>query len=107
MLAYVAWSAVRSGSDLAGPAIAIWAFQIALNAIWTPFFFGLRRPGVAFFVILCLWITVAVMVLLFGSIASYLGWMLFPYLIWVSYAGALNYAVWKMNPTGAWQSDLA
>lgn len=81
-----------------GLALAFWALQIALNAVWTPFFFGLRRMDLGFGVIVGLWLAVAATMALFFRIDDAAGWLFAPYLVWVSYASALNFAVWRRNP---------
>ena len=79
-------------------AMAFWAAQIAVNAIWTPVFFGLRRLKEAFPIILCLWVLVASAMVAHWRIDWIAGLALLPYLAWVTIAAALNYQVWKLNP---------
>ena len=97
----IAWSASRvafiPGSGLA---MAFFALQIALNTLWTPVFFGLRRLGQGMVVLTALWASVAAMVVLFGLLDRTAGLMLIPYLIWTSYAGALNFWIWRNNDAG-------
>ena len=94
----IAWSAARvafiPGSGLA---MAIFALQIALNTLWTPVFFGLHRLGQGMLVLAALWASVAAMVVSFGMLDPTAGLMLIPYLIWTSYAGALNFWIWRNN----------
>ena len=79
-------------------ALALWALQGSLATLWTPVFFGLKKMGTAFFIMACLWVTVFSMMIFFSLVETFLGMLLIPYLLWVSYAAALNYTVWKMNP---------
>lgn len=79
-------------------AMAFFALQIALNTLWTPVFFGLKRMGAGMAVIVALWIAVAATLGSFWAADWIAGAMLLPYLAWVTVAGALNYAVWRMNP---------
>ena len=79
-------------------AMAFFALQIALNTLWTPVFFGLKRMGAGMVVLVALWIAVAATLGSFWSLDWIAGAMLIPYLAWVSVAGALNYSVWKLNP---------
>lgn len=81
--------------------LALWALQIALNAIWTPVFFGLRRIGGALVAIGALWLSVAACVLVFFRLDPIAGWLFLPYLVWVSYAAALNLSIYLRNPGGA------
>lgn len=87
--------APMEGSEFA---MAFWAAQIAVNAIWTPVFFGLRRLKQALPIIVCLWLLVGSAMIAHWQVDWIAGLALLPYLIWVSIAAALNYKVWKMNP---------
>lgn len=82
----------------AGLAMAVFGLQIALNALWTPVFFGLRRIRAALFVLMALWLSVAAMAGLFWLMDPLAGYMLIPYLCWVTVAGALNLSVLRLNP---------
>lgn len=82
----------------AGMALALWGLQLALNTLWTPIFFGLRRMREGFLVILALWVAVAGTVWSFGQVDGLAGVLMLPYLLWVSIAAALNFSVWRMNP---------
>ncbi|EEW26235.1 tryptophan-rich sensory protein TspO [Rhodobacter ferrooxidans] len=81
-----------------GQALAWWSVQIALNTLWTPVFFGLKRMQAGLVVIACLWLAVAATVVTFFAADWVAGLLMFPYLVWASIAGALNYSVWKLNP---------
>ena len=82
----------------AGMALALWGLQLALNTLWTPIFFGLRRMREGLLVILALWAAVAGTVWSFGQVDGLAGVLMLPYLLWVSIAAALNFSVWRMNP---------
>lgn len=84
----------------AGQALALWSVQIALNALWTPVFFGLRRLGAGLVIIFLLWLAVAATMLAFWQVDRIAGMLFAPYLLWVSVAGALNRSVWVRNPAG-------
>ena len=79
--------------------LAIFALQLVLNAAWTPLFFGLHRPDLAFLEIMVLWVSILATIVLFYPIHSGAALLLVPYLAWVSFAAALNFAVWRLNPT--------
>lgn len=87
-----------AGSPDAGMAMAFWALQIALNTLWTPIFFGLRRMRFALFVILGLWIAVAGALISHWQIDWIAGLLFAPYLLWVTIAAALNASVLRRNP---------
>jgi tryptophan-rich sensory protein len=82
----------------AGQALALWSVQIALNALWTPVFFGLRRLGAGLVIIFLLWLAVAATMLAFWQVDWIAGLLFAPYLLWVSIAGALNRSIWVRNP---------
>lgn len=85
----------------AGLAMALWSLQIALNAIWTPIFFGLRKVRLGLVVVALLWLAVAFGMLALFRLDTWAGLMFVPYLIWVSIATALNLRVLQLNPDQA------
>jgi benzodiazapine receptor len=82
-------------------AMAFFALQIALNTLWTPVFFGLKRMGAGMVVLVALWIAVACTLGAFWALDRLAGLMFVPYLVWVTVAGALNFSVWRLNPEAA------
>ena len=87
--------AASAGSTLA---LALWALQIVLNALWTPLFFGLHRIRPGFFVICALWVTVLAALVVHWSVVPLAGILFVPYLAWVTIAAGLNAAIWRLNP---------
>ena len=87
-------------SAIAGtrPALLLFAIQLALNVAWSGFFFALHRPGAAFAEVVLLWISILATACLFWPVSRAASWLMAPYLLWVSFAAALNYCVWKLNP---------
>ena len=84
--------------DGAGLALALWALQIALNTLWTPVFFGLRRIRAGMMVLTLLWLAVFATMLALWSVDTIAGLLFLPYLAWVSTAAALNFSVMRLNP---------
>ncbi len=80
----------------AGP-LAAFAVQLLLNAAWSPVFFGLRAPGPAFGVLVALWLAIVVTAAWFFRVSRPAGLLLLPYLAWVTFAGALNFQIWRLN----------
>ena len=68
-----------------------------LNVAWTLLFFRLHRPDWALYELLALWSSIAVLIVLTGRIATAAGWLLVPYLAWVTFAGVLNAMVVRLN----------
>ena len=83
-----------------GFALALWALQIALNTLWTPVFFGLHRIRAGMVVLVFLWLAVAATMLAFWQIDLVAGLLFLPYITWVTVAGALNFAVLRLNGPG-------
>lgn len=84
----------RAGSRLA---IAAFIFQLVLNLAWTPLFFGAHRPGLALIDIAAMWLCITWTIVLAKPVNKTAGWLLVPYLAWVSYATYLNAGFWWLN----------
>ncbi|SCG37734.1 TspO and MBR related proteins [Micromonospora echinaurantiaca] len=80
-----------------GAALVAWTVQLVLNASWTPLFFGAGRYGLAFAELVLLWLAIAVTVVLFDRVRRLAAVLLLPYWAWVTFAGALNFAIWRLN----------
>ena len=79
-------------------AMAFWSAQIALNALWTPVFFGARRMRAALVIIAALWLAVLGATVSHFSLDFWAGLAFLPYLFWVSIAAALNFSILRLNP---------
>lgn len=94
----LAWAGYRlsliPGSQMV---LALWAAQIALNTLWTPVFFGAHRIFAGMVIITLLWLVVATMVVLALRLDLITGLILFPYLIWLCVAAALNFSILRNN----------
>lgn len=94
-----AWLVWRVGGfRAAGSALTLFLVQLAFNALWTWLFFGWQLGAAAFAEILILWLLVVATLIAFWRIKPLAGALLIPYLLWVSFATALSYAVWELNP---------
>lgn len=102
MIAVSGWLVWR-GAGFTGAALplAVYAFQLVLNAAWTPLFFGLHRPDLGFVDIVLVWLSIVATIVLFAPIHVAAALLLLPYLAWVSFATALNFAVWRLNSAAA------
>jgi len=78
-------------------AIIVFIVQFVLNSLWSILFFGLQSPFLAFVEILVLWATILLTIVFFFRISVVAGWLLIPYIIWVSFAAVLNGAIWLLN----------
>lgn len=95
MIAVSGWLAWRKVGW--GPALWAFAGQLVLNAIWTPLFFGAGQYGLALLDIVAMWCAIGVTVLLFWRANRPAALLLLPYWAWVTFATALNFAIWQMN----------
>lgn len=94
--AWLVWQ--RCGWRGARTALRLFLAQLAVNALWTWLFFAWRLGAASFVDIVLLWLLLAATLVAFWRIRGLAGLFLLPYLLWVSYAGALNFAVWQLNP---------
>ena len=78
-------------------AMRVFWLQLALNLAWTPIFFGLHNPLLAFGTICVLWVTAISTALAFSRISIAASYLLVPYLIWLSFALILNGTIWLLN----------
>ena len=95
MIAVSGWLLWRS--ERGSVALVAWGIQLALNAHWSPIFFGLQQPGWAFLEIRLLWIAIVATVVLAWPVSRTAAALLLPYGLWVTFAAALNFAVWRLN----------
>lgn len=98
MMAVAAWLVWKRGGFVAQRRpLALFVAQLVLNAAWTPLFFGLHRPGIAFAEIILLWLAIAATLVAFRPVSRAAAWLLAPYLAWVSFAAVLNGTLWRLN----------
>jgi tryptophan-rich sensory protein len=81
-----------------GPEIWLWFGSLLLNAAWSWLFFGLKRMDLAFYELVVFWLSIAGMILAFAPVSAWAAGLLVPYLAWVTFAGLLNWTLWRMNP---------
>lgn len=99
LMGIAAWLVWRAdGFREARGALTLFLVQLALNALWSWLFFGWHRGALAFADILLLWVLIIATLIAFWRVRVLAGALLVPYLLWVSFASALNYAVWQLNP---------
>lgn len=90
------WKAGDAGIPVRGT-LTLFAVQLILNAGWSITFFGLEAPGAALFVIAALWFSIVALIVAFRRIDVWAAVLMSPYLAWVSFASALNFAIWQLN----------
>jgi len=94
--AWLVWRRYGLGGALLP--LSIFVLQLALNSAWTWLFFGRHLPLAALVDIVLLWVVILVLLTLFWRLEPLAGVMMIPYLAWVSFASALNWSIWRLNP---------
>lgn len=85
--------------SIPGAKLALWIYviQLALNALWSILFFGMKNPGLALIEIIILLVFILLTTFLFWKISPWAGILMLPYIGWVSFATFLNYTIFKLN----------
>lgn len=97
LMAISAWLVWREYGRGARFALAIFFAQLGLNVAWPGIFFGSRMPGVALVEIVLLWLAIVFNLFVFHMLLPVAALLLMPYLLWVTYAGYLNFWLWRLN----------
>ncbi len=94
--AFLIW---KKGLDRKDVKIALFVFggQLALNVLWSIIFFGLHSLVGAFVEIIFLWLAILATIILFFKISKVSAWLLIPYILWVSFAGFLNFSILQLS----------
>lgn len=79
------------------PALVIWITQLAVNFAWGPIFFNMQAYLFAFFWLLLLWVLILIMIGIFRRSDKIAAYLQIPYLLWVTFAGYLNLAIYFLN----------
>lgn len=98
MMAVAAWLVwCRGGFAAQRRPLGWFLLQLLLNAAWSPLFFGLHNPGLAFAEILLLWFAILGTLIAFWRVQSFASLLLLLYLGWVTFAAVLNFTLWQLN----------
>jgi tryptophan-rich sensory protein len=95
LAAWLVWRD-RKNHQVAFP-LAVFLIQLLINVSWSPVFFGLQNPGLALVVIIVLWLAILITTIAFFRVSRLAGWLMIPYLGWVSFATVLNWFLWRLN----------
>ena len=99
LMGFAAWLVWREGGwRRQRGVLTLFVIQLALNALWSWLFFGWHRGALAFADIVLLWLLIVATLVGFWRVRPLAGALLLPYMFWVSFAAALNFAVWHLNP---------
>jgi tryptophan-rich sensory protein len=109
ILGLAAWAGVSAWSHAPDTAahvrlLALYGLNIVLHMLWSPLFFNLRRPDWALIEVPFLWLSIAALIVGLEPYSRLASLLLLPYLLWVSFAAALNLTIVRMNPSFARRS---
>jgi len=90
---YLVWQSGTSNKQ----ALQVFGLQLALNTLWSIVFFGAKSIALGLVVIVILWLAILWTIAKFWRIDERAGWLLVPYIVWVTIATALNAGVWLLN----------
>ena len=93
---FLVWRSQARGCT-AGAPFELYGVQLASGLLWTVVFFSGRRYALAFFWLVLYWLLAFFTALSFAKRSRAAGWLMAPYLLWLTFAGYLNFAVWRMN----------
>jgi tryptophan-rich sensory protein len=79
-------------------ALALFIVQLAANALWTWLFFAWRQGAFAFAEVIVLWCLIVATAASFWRLNALAAALLLPYLAWVTFAAALTFSTWRLNP---------
>jgi benzodiazapine receptor len=98
LMAVAAWLVWKRGGWTAqrGP-LTLWGVQLVLNSLWSILFFGMRSPALGLVEIQFLWLAILGTLIVFWKVSRLVGGLMLPYLAWVTYASALNFAIFRLN----------
>ena len=99
LMGIAAWLVWSSGGFRSNrQALTLFLLQLAFNALWSWLFFAWHRGAWALADVFVLWILIVATLVSFWRVRPLAGAVLTPYLLWVSFASALNYSLWQLNP---------
>lgn len=99
LMGVAAWLVWRDhGFRGAGAALKLYLAQLLANALWSWLFFAWRQGAFAFAEVVVLWLLIAATIFSFWRLHRLAALLLVPYLAWVSFAAALNFVLWRLNP---------
>jgi len=101
-MAVALWLVIRAEPSAARSlGLALFGVQLVLNFLWSWLFFGRKSPGWAFVELVVFWGVLVANTAAFFTVAPAAGWLLVPYVAWVSFAGVLNFELWRLNRSPA------
>lgn len=96
---YLIWT-TPAGKKLKRIAITLWCIQLIFNFFWSFIFFKQHQIDWALGEILVLWFFILLTTIYFFRISRAAGWLMIPYILWVSFASVLTWSIYQLNPGG-------
>lgn len=97
LAAGLVWDKIEQQRETVRKGIIFFWIQLALNALWSYLFFGLHNPLLAMIEIVVLWLMIYETFVQFNKVNKVAGYLLIPYLLWVTFAAVLNASIWWLN----------
>ncbi|MGN0745045.1 MAG: TspO/MBR family protein [Aristaeellaceae bacterium] len=97
-MAVAIWLAMRTGAPARVRALVLYLAQLAVNLVWPVIFFIQQALGLAFVWLVLLWALAAILTAWLFRLSRMAGWLMVPYLAWITFAGVLNFCIARMNP---------
>ena len=99
LMGYASYRVLTSGADpkQIRQALTLYGAQLFFNFLWSPVFFGLEWRLVAFLILVVLWLLIYLTMKAFSEIDEWAGNLLLPYILWVTFAGYLNFGAFLLN----------
>ncbi len=95
---YLIWNSKPSAKqNLKKTSYYLWGAQLILNSLWSILFFGLQNPLLGLIEIIILWITILLTIINFYKHSKKAAYLLIPYILWVTFASALNLGIFLLN----------
>ncbi len=95
LIAIAGWIAWRAQGF--GPLLWLWLLQLCLNGAWSYLMFGEKQIHYALTDIAALWLAILAFILVAWPVRRSAALLFVPYLLWVTYAAALNFEIWRLN----------
>ncbi|MFO1350987.1 MAG: TspO/MBR family protein [Gammaproteobacteria bacterium] len=96
-IAIAGWLIWRNTGGRLSLPLLVWGAQLVLNGLWSYLFFGLERPAVALIDSIAMLIAIVLFIILAWPVSHIAALLFVPYALWVGFATALNFAIWRVN----------
>ena len=98
LMGLAAWRVWCVGGAAAKMALLLFVVQLVVNGLWSWLFFKFHLGAISFIEVLLLWALIAATIRQFWRVQPLAAYLLIPYLLWVTFAACLNWAMWQGNP---------